>query len=218
MEWVDKRRRGHYPDFSPSTGEARILTFDTPLEFFIEEMTPEKMGDIVLEALDRSEQMENKVNRKKSDKKKITLLDGTRLSIPIPSNRRFADEEDGVGEVYQLYSYYPDALAEEPVAMYYLGMAGELSCDLSHDNIQNVWEELYGNPDTFEIKEEEKGIFSMRVEMRNKQHHRISYLLKKEEDFLLECTMDVVQPNRRKKTDEKLALQFEKFVEGCQYV
>ena len=219
LEWVDLHRKGHYTEFSPSNGDKKIATFDTLLEFYLEDMTPEKMGKMVLEALERSEKMGNIVNRKRMARKEITLLDESILSIPIPLGRHFADEEDGrVGEIYQLYSYYPDDYAQEPVALYYLGIAAELSCDLKLENIRSVWEELYGKSEQFEMTEEGKGIFSLRVEMRNKKHHRISYLLEMEEDLLLECTMDVMQPNRRKKADAKLTTQFEKFAKGCRFV
>ena len=88
---------------------------------------------------------------------------------------------------------------------------------MSVSNIQKVWETMYGTVEQWEVKEQETGIFTLRVEMKNKEHHRISYLLQMEEDLLLECTMDVMQPNRRKKTDAKLVEMLEKFVMDCKW-
>lgn len=48
-------------------------------------------------------------------------------------------------------------------------------------------------------------IFKLRIEMKNKDTHKISYILKMKEDLLLECGMDVHRPNRRKKLNERLA-------------
>ena len=74
---------------------------------------------------------------------------------------------------------------------------------------------FYGKAEFFEVQEVEYGVFKLRVEMRNKATHKISYLLQMEEDLLLECGMDVHQPNRRKKLDENLSALFEEFTLEC---
>lgn len=51
--------------------------------------------------------------------------------------------------------------------------------------------------------------------MKNKSTHKISYILPQDEDLLLECGMDVHQPNRRKKLDEKLMELFKDFALSC---
>ena len=71
---------------------------------------------------------------------------------------------------------------------------------------------FYGKAEFFEVQ---YGVFKLRVEMRNKATHKISYLLQMEEDLLLECGMDVHQPNRRKKLDENLSALFEEFTLEC---
>ena len=53
------------------------------------------------------------------------------------------------------------------------------------------------------------------VVVKNKHTHKISYLLRQDEDLLLECGMDVHQPNRRKKLDENLIELFKEFVLSC---
>ena len=78
-----------------------------------------------------------------------------------------------------------------------------------------TWEEFYGKADFFEMQEGDYGIFKLRIEMKNKHTHKISYLLRQDEDLLLECGMDVHQPNRRKKLDENLIELFKEFVLSC---
>lgn len=82
-------------------------------------------------------------------------------------------------------------------------------------NVRSSWEEVYGKAEFFEIQECDCGIFKLRVEMRNKDTHKISYFLQLEEDLILECGMDVHQPNRRKKLDEKLVDMFREFILSC---
>ena len=96
-----------------------------------------------------------------------------------------------------------------------MGIAPELDCNLDVQNIKSCWEEVYGKAEFFEVQEVEYGLFKLRVEMRNKATHKISYLLQMEEDLLLECGMDVHQPNRRKKLDENLSALFEEFTLEC---
>ena len=80
------------------------------------------------------------------------------------------------------------------------------------------WQEMFGIADFFEIDEENKGIFSVRVEFRNKETHKISWFLKQSDDLLLECSMEVYKPGRRRKSDEKLSTQFEEFAAECEFV
>ena len=44
----------------------------------------------------------------------------------------------------------------------------------------------------------------LETEMKNKNTHRISYMLQMEDDLLLECGLEIHQPNSKKKIDEKL--------------
>ena len=220
LDWIEKKGRSYSYESSESTGEPKIVTFDTPLEFY-SAISPEELGTMVLEAFQRVEKIEEKVNGKKKVpkevRKSIDLLENVNLSVIEPRDKHFEDLEDnGVGEHYQLYSYFPKANSES-VADFYLGMAAELACDTSPKNIQKTWEEFYGILEFFEMKEVDYGIFNLRVEMKNKKCHRISYLVQMEEDTLLECTMDLSQPGKRKKSDEKLSALFEEFALSCKW-
>lgn len=149
------------------------------------------------------------------NKKRITLQDGSTLIIREPKDSHFVDMEDcGAAEIYQCYEYRPNMDAEA-TAMFFIGTAPELDCKLSKEAIEQGWEEIYGNADEFLFEKSDANIFRYRVEMRNGKYHKLSYFLKHEEDLLLECGMQVNQPNRRKKTDEKLTEQFHDFVKGC---
>lgn len=215
LEWPI-RRGAYYVDFADSTGEPNILMFDTPLEFY-EGCPPKELGRMVMEALDRSKRIGDIVDRRKPDRKTVELLDeaGSTIFVKIPKDRHFIDVEDnGVGELYQVYAYETEA-GQDPVAYFYIGMAAELRCNMEHDHIRQVWAEVYGKPEEMDIREVELGRFHLRVEMRNKKTHRISYLTQLEEDLLLECGMEVEYPNRRKKTDARLAKMFEEFARNC---
>jgi len=148
-------------------------------------------------------------------KKDVELLDGSVLTVKHPCDRHFQDREDyGVGELYQCYFYYPKEDSDY-TAFFFLGIAPEIDCDLEPENIRSSWERVYGQAENFEIREEACGIFGLRVEMRNKSCHKISYLLTMAEDLILECGMEVKQPNRRKKLDESLIGLFGEFVLNC---
>lgn len=200
-----------------SQGEKGILTFDRPLEF-TEHSDPEALGEMIIEALDRSRKISDKVAGNPYLEKTIELLSCTTMIVSAPRDKHFTDEEDnGVCELYQLYGYYPREDSEERSAAFYIGIAAELDCDMSEDNIRNAWEKLHGKAEFFEVKPTEHGVFKLRAEMRNKNVHRISYLLQINEGELLDCTMELRKPNTRKKLDEKLTVMFEEFARQCKF-
>ena len=145
----------------------------------------------------------------------VELLSDQKVEIHPPRDRHFIDMQDGdAAEIYRLYEYSPKECAE-PSANFYLGIAAELDCDMSGENIGKAWEKQHGKADFFEVKSVEHGIFKLRAEMRNKSVHRISYLLQIDESELLDCTMELHKPNTRKKLDEKLTVLFEEFALKC---
>lgn len=147
--------------------------------------------------------------------KSIELLDNSTLTIKPPRDGHFEDGEDGgATEIYQCYCYLPQEGAESS-AEFFLSIASELDCSLEFAHVKKVWEELNGKSEFFEIQESEFGIFKVRAEMQNKGIHKISYFLQQDEDLLLECSMEVHQPNRKKKLDEKLVKLFDEFVLSC---
>ena len=147
--------------------------------------------------------------------KSLKLMDDSVLTVKHPRDRHFVDYEDaGAAEIYQSYCYLPQEGAESS-ADFFVGIAPELDCNLDPSNVRREWERLCGKADFFEMQEADYGIFRLRAEMRNKSTHKISYFLQMEEDLLLECSMDVKHPNRRKKLDEKLTGLFEEFALSC---
>lgn len=147
--------------------------------------------------------------------KQIQLLNGIMLIVKTPKDSHFEDSGDGsAAEIYQCYSYIPKENAESS-AQFFLGIAPELDCNLETTDIQNAWEDLYGKADYFDVRKGTHGIYSTRAELKNKEIHKISYFLQISNDLLLECGMDVHQPNKRKKLDEKLVQQFEEFALSC---
>lgn len=210
-------KKGSIGNCSYSTGEPGILTFDTPLEF-TDYSDPEMLGRIIVEALDRCRKITDNVAGNPYPEKNIELLNGSTLTVSAPRDRHFSDNEDyGVGELYQAYMYFPREDSEEASAVFYIGMAAELNCDMSEENIRRAWEKQNGKAEFFEVNAAEHGIFKLRAEMRNKSVHRISYLLQIDENELLDCTMELRKPNSRKKLDEKLTDLFEEFAHQCKF-
>ena len=214
--WWHKKGCQYPISCDSSQGEKGILTFDTPLEF-TDHSDPEKLGKIIIEALDRSRKISDKVAGNPYPEKTIELLSGTTMIVSAPRDNHFSDCEDyGVGELYQAYLYFPKEGADSS-AEFYLGIAAELDCDMSEDNIRKAWEKLHGKAEFFEVKSVEYGIWGLRAEMRNKNVHRISYLLQIDKSELLDCTMELHKPNTRKKLDEKLTEMFEEFARKCSF-
>ncbi|MCM1478299.1 MAG: hypothetical protein NC085_01285 [Muribaculaceae bacterium] len=214
--WSYKDGSRYYLDNSDSLGEPKVLTFDEPLEF-TEFPEPEKLGEMIFEAFDRSRKIADKVAGNPYPEKDIELLSGSKLTVSAPRDKHFSDYDDyGVGEIYQAYMYLPREDAEWSAA-FSLGIAAELDCDISEENVRRAWEKLYGKAEFFEVKNVEHGIFKLRAEMRNKSVHRISYILEIADCELLDCTMELRKPNSRKKLDEKLTGLFEEFARGCRF-
>lgn len=145
----------------------------------------------------------------------IELMDGSRLHFKAPDSNSFLDCEDcGAAEIYQCYSCVSKTDAE-PIAEMFIGAASELDCNLQEDNIADTWQNIYGKAEFFERKEINHGIFKLCAEMRNKEVHKLSYFLQMSDDLLLECSMELHQPNRRKRTDEKLVTLLNAFALSC---
>ncbi len=180
--------------------------------------TAEEIGRTVLDVLEAAEAYYQDHNESKAWRKKnVELMDGTNLTVTAPKDRHFEDCEDcNMAEIYQCYEYHTQE-GSESSAEFFVGMAAELDCSLASADVLASWEDIYGKTDFFEMKEADHGIFKFRAEMRNKDCHKISCFLQTAEDLLLECGMQVHQPNRRKKLDEKLAALFEEFALGCSF-
>ncbi len=202
LQWSEKRR-GMYGD------TIKKISLPSGLEV-------EEIGKAVIDIFEASEMYYSNRNRQNVyPSKTIALPDGTNLTIEHPKDRHFTDLEDAhAAEIYQCYSYIPKENAEAS-AEFFLGMAAELDCSLEMENVRSTWEELYGKQDFFDMQEIERGIFELRFEMKNKDIHKISHFLQIEEDLLLECSMEVHSPNKRKKLDEDLTKLFAEFAGSC---
>lgn len=217
LSWFYKKGSRYYIDFSDSTGEKGILTFDEPLEFD-DNVSPERLGEMILEAFDRSKKMAEITSSKTCPPKQIELLEGAIIEVTPPKDKHFADYNDaGVGELYQVYSYISKEGADSS-ADFTLSVAPELYEELTCDNIRSAWTEAYGKSELLDVREVQYGIYNFRAEMRSSKSHRIAYFSKQNEDGTLECCMDLTSPNKRKKLDEKLSRLFEKFALSCKYV
>lgn len=178
----------------------------------------EEIGRTVIDVLEAAEAYYQDHKETEAWRRKVVeLADDTSLTVIYPKDRHFEDCEDcNVAEIYQCYEYHAQE-GSESSAEFFVGMAAELDCSLEEENVASTWERIYGKADFFEMKAISHGIYKFRAETRNKDCHKISYFLQTAEDLLLECGMQVHQPNRRKKLDEKLAALFEEFASGCSF-
>lgn len=219
--WWHKKGCQYPISCDSSQGEKGILTFDTPLEF-TDHSDPEKLGKIIIEALDRSRKISDKAAGNPYPSKEVELANGSKLNVSAPRDKHFTDNDDyGVCEMYQAYMYLPREDSEEASATFYIGIAAELNGEITEENILKAWEKQYGKAETYTFEKVEHGMFGYRAEMRNKKIHRIAYLtyLEMTEDSVspdtLDCVMELYKPNSRKKLDEKLTGLFEEFARQC---
>ncbi|MCI8409193.1 MAG: hypothetical protein HFJ09_08000 [Lachnospiraceae bacterium] len=179
------------------------------------DITVEGLGNCIIECF----QVLPSIGKKEHDPypiKSVELMDGSMLTVKHPSDKHFYDYEDAhAGEIYQCYCYMVHGEEGESSAEFFLGIAPEIDCNLDLENVCHSWQDVYGKAELFEMKEDSYGIFTHRAEIKNKKTHKISYFLQMEEDLILECGMDVHQPNKRKKTDEKLGHLFQEFAMNC---
>ena len=199
---------------SSSTGEKGIITFDEPLEFE-EDVASEHLGEMILEAFDRSRKMAEVMSSDTLPAKEVDPFDGTVILVTPPDDKHFADYEDaGVGEIYQDYAYIAREGAESS-ADFMLTMAPELYEDLSCENIRSAWLEAFGDTDDISVTETQYGIYQYRAEMRNKKMYRIAYFRQLNDGTALECCMEMTDPSKKKKLAEKLPPLFEQFALQC---
>lgn len=178
--------------------------------------TAEEIGKAIIDVFQAAEEYhKDKPVPAPYPSKKLELLEGSILTVKHPRDNHFNDCGDcHTAEIYQCYCYFQKE-GTESSAEFFVGIAPELDYNLNVDEIQSSWEGFFGKADFFEIQEVDYGIFKLRIEMKNKDTHKISYILQMEEDLLLECGMDVHQPNRRKKLEERLVELFKEFTLNC---
>ena len=207
---------GHLEIYSLKNSETTIGRYDESIKniSLLSDVSVEEIGNAVIEVIKASE-VYHQGQKVSINKKNIKLLNNSKITIIPPKDFHFIDTDDsGAAEIYQCYSYSTNENAE-PSAEIFLGIASELDCNLNQESVHALWGNYYGQAEFFEIKEVNYGIFKYRIEMRNKDIHKISYVLQQEADLLLECSMEVNNPNRRKKLDEKLETMFEEFAMSC---
>lgn len=217
---VEALRDGQYNICSFKKSEERQGLYTECIKdlYLPPDASAEEIGQAVIDVLEASEEYYQ--DRKPSEawrKQSLELPDGGTLKFTYPNDSHFQDCGDwGVAEIYQCYEYQAREGAESS-ADFFLGMAAELELSLEKENVASAWERLHGRADSFEMKETSHGIYKFRVEMRNKDCHKVSYFVQTSENMLLECSMEVHQPDRRKKLDEKMGLLFEEFALGCHF-
>ena len=211
---------GHYDIYSMKRSDKYNLRYEKIIREINlpKEAKIEELGQAVIDVFSALEEYYKEHPSKKIErypKENIKILCGSTLTFQTPKNSHFTDSDDcGAAEIYKCYSYSANENSESS-AEFFLSMAAELDCDLSTENIKSCFEEYNGKSDYFAISNEQFGIFNLKAEMKNKSVHKISYYRQIDEDEILECSMEVHQPNRRKKVDEKLTTMFQEFALSC---
>lgn len=216
LSWIYQEGRKKWCDSSDSTGKEGILTFDESLEFD-DGIASERLGEMILEAFERSRKMSERMSGKFCPTKQIQLLDETIIEVKPPQDKHFVDYDDAcVGEIYQVYSYITKEGANSS-ADFMLTVAPELYKELTCDNIRSAWFEAFGTADDITVTETQYGIYRYRAEMTNKKMYRIAYFTSCKDGLVLECCMEVVNPSKKKKLIEKLPALFEEFALNCKF-
>ena len=214
LSWIYQEGRKKWHDSSASTGKLGIFTFDDSLEFDTD-ISPVCLGEMILEAFNRSKKMARVMTRGTGLPKEIDMFEGTIVEIVSPKDNHFADYDDaGAGEIYQDYAY----IAREGAgasADFMLTIAPEIHEDLSCDNISSAWIEAFGKADMLQVSETEYGIFKYRGEFKNKKLYRIAYFRELNDGTALECCLEITEPDKKKKLVDRLPALFEEFALQC---
>ena len=214
LDWVYQDGKKQLNDSSDSTGKQGVFTFDEPLEFD-DDIAPERLGEMILEAFNRSKKMAEIMSRGTCPPKEIDLLEGTIVEVIPLKDKHFVDYGDtGVGEIYQDYAYIAREGAESS-ADFLLTVAPEIYEALSCDNIRSAWIEAFGEADELDVTEMEYGIYQYRAEFKNKNIFRIAYFRELNDGTALECCLEITSPSKKKKLTEKLPEMFEQFALNC---
>lgn len=144
----------------------------------------------------------------------IEALSGARFSFEPPQGEGYRDEEDyNVGEIYQGYSYSKET--GEYVADLYFGIAAELDCNDSPENIHRAYEKHHGAAAGFSVAEAGHPVFERRAEFRNAKMHRIVYWKKIDEFELFSCELLLKADLAEKELQERILDDFERMVKSC---
>lgn len=176
----------------------------------------EEMGRAVVEILDAADAIYNSgMEIDAYPETELEMDNGAVLIYRTPEDDKFNDEGDcHAAEVYQAYSYVANDYSE-PKAWFSLSPAAYFDAMPTEKELIELWEEQYESAEGLELAEENMGMFTLRAEMHNKKYYKLSYFADLGDEFLLECSMEVEEPNRRKKMLEKLKSLFVRFVKSC---
>lgn len=183
-------------------------------------VSPEEIGNAIKNCFTSMEEEEQK--KKTGNKKQISMIEtlsNKKITFELPDLNEYEDEQDfHSAEIYQGYSYTKPEDDDEPVGHMYFSIAAELNCDLSSENVLNVFEDEFGAATQYEYIEYEHSIFKYRAEIIGKNIHRILYLKQIDENELLSCELTVNTKKSGKRLDKKLNKDFESLVKSCKYV
>lgn len=144
----------------------------------------------------------------------IEALSGDRFSFEAPQGEGYRDEGDyHVGEIYQGYSYCKETGVY--VADLYFGIAAELDCDDSPENIRRAYEKHHGTAAGFSVERAGHPVFEWRAEFRNAGMHRIIYWKKIDEFELFACELLLKADLAEKELQEKLLDDFGRMARSC---
>lgn len=142
-------------------------------------------------------------------------LSDSMVSFEEPQGDNYTDGQDyHAAEIYQGYSYSKEG-AEESIADLYFGIAPELECDISPENIQRVYQSRYGQDAQIVIEEISHPVFTLRVEAIGKIIHHIAYLRQIDDTELLSCELEVKIKPAGKRIYAKVLKDYERMVKNC---
>lgn len=194
-------RRVHRKDFPPDT-------------------SPEQIGQTLLQQFADMEEFYRARKKQKPARARTTIetLSGSKLSFEAPKDGHYVDEEDyGAAEVYQGYSYRKES-EEEAVADMYFSIAAELDCDLSPENVSQVYKKLYGADVLIDRKDVDHPVFEKCIEVTSTQIHHVVYVRQVDEAELLACELVVKLKPAGKRIYNKVLKDFESLLASVEIV
>ena len=169
------------------------------------------LGNAIIQGFAEMEAFEKMIKKQKPARPRTTIetLSGSKLSFEAPEGGHYVDEEDyGAAEVYQGYSYRKES-EEESVADMYFSIAAELDCDLSPENVSQVYKKLYGADVLIDRKDVDHPVFEKCIEVTSTQIHHVVYVRQVDEAELLACELVVKRKPAGKRIYNKVLKDFE---------
>lgn len=187
--------------------------------------TSAKIGEAVLYVFEDMERFYKNLKNRPAEVEISTFetLEEVRISYEVPDEELYQDEQDyGVGEIYQGYSYTKEGEDESAADMFF-GFVAELDLDISEENMRKVFENRDGKIKEMSYEKLQKNsfdklIYDYKVDIKHAKTRHILYIKQMEEDAYLSCELVLKEKQAGKRLTRKILNDFESMVYSCRVV